>query len=56
MNWPIKHISPNEVREEWNITRSLSKKGILYLILINNAILRLSDFPPQWNNNGTLAE
>lgn len=64
MDWPIKHISPTEVQEEVNklnckktpgydsisgiVAKSLPKKGILFLTLIFNSILRLNHFPSQW--------
>ena len=64
MNWPIKHVSPNEVHVEMNklnsnktpgydsisgrIAKCLPKKAIIFLTLIYNSILRTSQFSSQW--------
>lgn len=64
MDFPIPHITPNEVSSEISIlnktktpgydkidaivAKSLPKKGVIFLCLIYNSILRLQHFPVQW--------
>lgn len=64
MDFPIPHIPPQEVQKEIvmlnnkktpgydritaTVAKSLPKKGILFLTLIFNSILRLQNFPNQW--------
>lgn len=63
MDFPIKHVSPNEVQSEIkiskkkspgydqidaNVVNKLTRKSIIFLTLIYNSILRLNHFPSQW--------
>lgn len=64
MDLPIPHIQPQEVQKEIQllnnkktpgydqiaatVAKTLPKKGILFLTLIFNSILRLQHFPNQW--------
>ena len=64
MDWPIKHVSPTEVKEEikklnckkspgydgisGKAIQALPKKAILYITFIYNSMLRLTYFPSQW--------
>lgn len=64
MDFPIKHFAPSEVRQEIEmlntkkspgydkidalVLKNLPKKGILFLTMLFNSILRLQHFPIQW--------
>lgn len=64
MELPIKHFSPREIRQEVAklnnkkspgydkidsfVLKNLPKKGIVFLALLFNSILRLQHFPIQW--------
>lgn len=64
MDLPIRHITPNEVRDkinnlkmgespgygriDINVVQNLTQKSIIFLCLIYNSILRLNHFPSQW--------
>lgn len=64
LSLPIKHITPNEIRSEIKnlcnnkspgydkidakVAKCLPKKGVMFLTLLYNSILRLNYFPTQW--------
>lgn len=64
MDFPVRHISPNEVKNEIKqlnkkkspgfdsisgfVVKNLTNKSVIFLTLIYNSILRLHHFPSQW--------